>query len=523
MKRKVMAVLLAGAMTAGMLSGCGTDPAKAENKSEQKTEEKADSSGKGAGTDTDTDNGGKSDKEIVTLKVAAMAFNDQSLVDEVEQAVNGLLKDKGVAMDITFINIGSWQQQTNLLLTGGSDTVDILPWYGTPLATYVNNGQALELEELLDKYGQGIKEEIPEDMLELGRVNDNIYGVYTDREVANSYGIWMRKDMLEETGIDPSTIKTLEDCTELFAKVKENHPDIDILSGGQGGTLQTNTWGWDQISDANNLGVMLDNGQGGEIVNLYESDEYEDYVRLMREWYEAGYISPDVLSKTDDPSVSMRAGKLFSALSHLKPLFGEQQERITGCGIEVIELRPASLQTQTVQGMMWGISSATKHPEEAMILLNEMYTNPELSNILINGIEGKSYVYTDEAKKMVNFPEGMDASNTPYTAQSWIWPNAFQTPVWEPYPEDYWKQIEDFNNNALRSKALGFVPDTSEITNEITACTNAVAKYNAALMAGAVDVDENLTKFRKELKTAGIDKIIETKEKQYKEWLTKQK
>ena len=49
-----------------------------------------------------------------------------------------------------------------------------------------------------------------------------------------------------------------------------------------------------------------------------------------------------------------------------------------------------------------------------------------------------------------------------------------------------------------------------------------MAKYNAALMAGAVDVDENLTKFRDELKTAGIDKIIETKQQQYEEWLAKQ-
>lgn len=476
----------------------------------------------GAFTGGTTTVSAKRKEDVVTLKVAVMAFNDQTLEAEVEAAANEILKEKGVAIDITFINIGSWQQQTNLLLTGGSDTVDILPWYGTPLATYVNNGQALELDELLEEYGQGIIEEIPEDMMEIGRVGKNIYGVYTDREVANSYGIWMRKDILDETGIDPSTIETLEDCTELFAKVKELYPDMEILSGGQGGTLQTNTWGWDQISDANNLGVMLDNGQGGEIVNLYESEEYENYVRLMREWYEAGYISQDVLSKSDDPSVTMRAGKLFSALSHLKPLFGEQQARLTNCEIEVIELKPASLQTQTIQGMMWGISAGTEHPEESMILLNEMYTNPELANILINGIEGKSYVYTDKENNMINYPEGVDASTTPYTAQSWIWPNAFQTPVWEPYPADYWKQIDDFNNNALKSKALGFVPDTSEVTNEITACTNVVAKYNPALMAGAVDIDENLAKFQEELKAAGIDKIVETKQKQYEEWLANQ-
>lgn len=458
----------------------------------------------------------KAADDVVTLKVAAMAFNDQSLVDEVEAAANEILKDKGVAMDITLINVGSWGEQTNLLLVGGD--VDVMPWWGT-MATYVNNGQALGMNELLEEYGQGILEEIPEAMLEVGRIDGEIYGIYTDREVANDYGIWMRKDILEETGIDPSTIHTLEDCTQIFEKVKELYPDMDCISGGSGGTLQTNTWGWDQISDSNNLGVMLDNGQAGEIVNLYESEEYENYVRLMREWYEAGYFSKDVLSKSDDPSVEMRAGKLFSALSHMKPLFAEQQARITGMEIEAIELRPASLQTQTIQGFMWGISSSTEYPEECMILLNEMYTNPELSNLLINGIEGKSYVYSDKEKNLITYPEGVDAATTPYTAQSWIWPGAFETPVWEPYPEDYWKQIEDFNNNALKSKALGFVPDTSDLVNEVTACTNVVAKYNPALMAGAIDVDQGLEDFRAELKDAGIDRIVEEKQRQYVEWL----
>ena len=157
-----------------------------------------------------------------------------------------------------------------------------------------------------------------------------------------------------------------------------------------------------------------------------------------------------------------------------------------------------------------------------MILLNEMYTNDELSNILINGIEGKSYVYTDKEKNMINYPEGIDASNTPYTAQSWIWPNAFDTPVWEPYPEDYWEQIEEFNNTAIRSKAFGFAPDTSEVTNEVTACTNVVAIYHPALMDGAVDVDKTLDEFLSELETAGIDKIIDLKEKQFEEWKAQQ-
>ena len=116
MKKKWIAVLLTISMAGGMLTGCGSG-AKEEKQQAAGTE-----TGAGRNSGEEKKNG-----DVVTLKVAAMAFNDQSLVEDVEQAANEILKDKGVALDITFINIGSWQQQTNLLLTGGSDTVDILP------------------------------------------------------------------------------------------------------------------------------------------------------------------------------------------------------------------------------------------------------------------------------------------------------------------------------------------------------------------------------------------------------------
>ena len=41
-------------------------------------------------------------------------------------------------------------------------------------------------------------------------------------------------------------------------------------------------------------------------------------------------------------------------------------------------------------------------------------------------------------------------------------------------------------------------------------------------MDGAVDVDKTLDEFLSELETAGIDKIIDLKEKQFEEWKAQQ-
>ena len=49
------------------------------------------------------------------------------------------------------------------------------------------------------------------------------------------------------------------------------------------------------------------------------------------------------------------------------------------------------LRTNQVQEDGWGISSTSKNPEKAMEFLNLMYSNPEISNLLMNGIEGQEY------------------------------------------------------------------------------------------------------------------------------------
>ena len=43
-------------------------------------------------------------------------------------------------------------------------------------------------------------------------------------------------------------------------------------------------------------------------------------------------------------------------------------------------------------------------------LLNEIYTNPDLANILINGLEETHYEFTDKDNGVINYPDGVTAS-----------------------------------------------------------------------------------------------------------------
>ncbi|MFZ2132799.1 MAG: DUF3502 domain-containing protein [Blautia wexlerae] len=53
--------------------------------------------------------------------------------------------------------------------------------------------------------------------------------------------------------------------------------------------------------------------------------------------------------------------------------------------------------------------------------------------------------------------------------------------------------------------------------------SNVKAKYAAALGSGTVDPEETLPKFIEELKKAGIEKVISTKQEQLDKWLEENK
>ena len=88
---------------------------------------------------------------------------------------------------------------------------------------------------------------------------------------------------------------------------------------------------------------------------------------------------------------------------------------------------------------------------------------------------------------------------------------------------DIWDQQRAFNNNAQKSAAFGFTYDSAAVTNEVTACTNVVSKYNKALLCGALEPESTLAQFNEELYAAGLQNIIDEKQKQLDAWVESNK
>ena len=125
---------------------------------------------------------------------------------------------------------------------------------------------------------------------------------------------------------------------------------------------------------------------------------------------------------------------------------------------------------------------------------------------------------------MVSWPEGVDSNNATYHAQlSWALPNQFMASSWEGvYDPDVFEQMLKFNKEGKKSKGFGFAYNTEPVETELTALKNVQEKYRISLETGAVDPDEYLPQYEEALKQAGLDKLIEEKQKQFDEWLATQ-
>lgn len=459
--------------------------------------------------------------ELVTLDVIMMASAGKDGSGEVVNAINAYLEEKlNIRINLTFISYGNYTQQTNLMLSAG-EGIDVFPVYMTPLTTVANNGQILPLNDLLAEYGQGIVEQIGEEFINCGKVGDEVFGITTGRDLAASYGFEMRKDICDKYNIDYENITTLDQLHDALVTVHTNEPDLVCVVPSNGELVRN--WGWDPLGDAGTpLGVLMDMGQSDTVVNLFETDYYREFVTTMHQWYEEGLIMADAVSNTENVGTMMGAGTAFGGFMNLKPYFNVQETTNYGTEIVVSEIIPAFSTTSNVSMATWAIASSTKYPEAAMKLLNMMYTDPTLENLMIYGIEGEHYVVLGDAangQKIIGYPEGVDATNTTYRPSGgWLWCNQFIGHVWTGNPADYWDVTREFNQTAIKSNAFGFTWDSSNVRNQVTACTNVMQKYHQALMCGAVDPDETLPKFIQELKDAGIDAIIADKQAQYDEW-----
>lgn len=495
-KKKAMALLLVSVMAGSMLAGCGSDNASSSNDGSSKS---ADSS----------------NQDSYTVKILAPGDASTDDCAKISEAASKITEEKfNTKVELTRVGFGSYDQQVNLTLAS-SEKLDLMYEYCGNVTSAISSGQIVPITDYLDSYGSDMKSQISDSDWKCVTFNGDIYGVPANKEKATGWGFAMNKEMADATGIDYSSIKTEEELEPLLEKVKEMYPDVyPIVSNNGSMSLMT-----DQDDLGGDIGSLESaSGDNTTVINYYGTDEYMNEMKLRYDWAQKGLIMPDASTSTENANSLIGAGKGFGRFTNTKPGIEKEMEKEVGKEVVVLEMvKPYT--TTTRVDIVWYVPHNSEKPERAVQVLNEIYTNPDLANLFINGLEGKHYEFVDKEKGIVNYPEGVNASNTGYTSFPWAWPNETISYIWEGLDSDIWDQIQEFNKDATVSPAKGFAWDNTEVQNEVTACANVVAKYGPALECGSLDPETTIPKFLDELKAAGADTIIAEKQKQLDAWL----
>jgi putative aldouronate transport system substrate-binding protein len=116
------------------------------------------------------------------------------------------------------------------------------------------------------------------------------------------------KDICDKYGINIDDVRTLDDVAAVYDTILAKEPDMVPLASASSNTgLLDTICTFDPLGDT--LGVLLNYGEKLEVVNYFDTQEYEDYCRYFHEWYKKGYIKEDVLTNTDDSNAMLRNGR----------------------------------------------------------------------------------------------------------------------------------------------------------------------------------------------------------------------
>lgn len=526
MKKRIIALMLTGAMTAGLLAGCGGN-----------------GGGSSTGGSDSSDKSGGDSKEVVDVNfyVPIGTINDQERIMEKVNEVT----EKEIGVHLNLNSTATDYQAIQLMIDTGDDWD--MAFTSNWLGDYFGNAQDgayADLTELLPKLAPETYSSIPESLWDGMKVDGKIYGIvnYQLFGSASKPGLRFRKDIAEEVGFDWQSLKGMDifDAlnkieTEFLAPAKKAHPDMIGWEAQAGSNMYGQAKGA-QFLNCEYVGDSVEGSVGWinyddptKVFNQYATDDFMEYCKIMRRWYEAGYIPADAATVTDTSADRQSARYLCEfALGWPDSIDFPMDRAMSMTNVDTAPAVEVSL-TDLVMPAAAGptaavaINSQSKNVEKCLELMELLNTNDDLYKLLCYGEEGVDYDY-DENGNVTYTDGGYFINYSDYMiGQSYDADGDFsRTPLPQnetgEQSKEMYKMVYDGDKEAMASPLSGFVFDSSSVQTEIANVTSVVTEMLKPLVTGSVDPETTVPQFLERLKTAGVDKIIAEKQAQLDAW-----
>ena len=440
--------------------------------------------------------------------------------EEIEALANEKFeKEVGVKVKFHFLDNAAWKDKMNVMINSGEEfDICFTSSWTNKFIDNVRKDAFVPLDEkMLEKYAPDILAKSDERVWSAVKIDGKIYAIPSQAPMSSSISMVFKKDLVEKYNFDYKSVKKLSDLEPYLMQIKENEPGVTPMlqtAGGEIATYTDSNYTDDQIEGLN----FSESEQ--KYVNEMKMPSNIEKWKTLSDFYKKGYIPADAGTRTEYLS-DAKTGK-YAVLKSTGAYTEDGEKSTSYYGFPCVEtyMGNTAIANGVVTSSMSAISATSKHPEEALQVLNPVWKDPDLSNLLAYGIEGVDYVIDEERST----PEMKSVIPNSGKDQKWgIWHN-YLGPLWDQW-DSTWnrreslEQMQADNDKAVVSSTLGFYFDPTPVKAECAAVSSTVKEYTANLNVGCVaDVDAYLEEAYAKLEQNGIEKIIEEANRQYNEW-----
>lgn len=368
MKRK-FALLLAAAMTAASLAGCGSSSASGDTAAdttaaEADTTETAES--------TEGSNSGSANLVMAWWGNQTRNERTQKIIDLYSE------QNPGVTIDGQFSEFNDYWQKLATAAAGHS-MPDIVQMDYKYLNQYVTNGLLVDLTPYVED-GTIDTADCNQDVLNSGSVNGGLYALCNG---INSPALLYNKTLLDENGITVKDNMTLDEFIDVCKEVYEK-------TGYKTNLCYNQNEQWiEYFLRADDIVLYEDGKLGGD---SYEP--YADFFKLYEDGLKDGYvIDPSVFAERSIGSVEQDPlvyGSSPETMSWCAFAYSNQLTATVSAAPEGTEIGLTTWPSADPKksdylkpSQFFAISSDSKNPEEAAKILNFITNDVDCNNILL--------------------------------------------------------------------------------------------------------------------------------------------
>mgnify|MGYP000110405997 CR=1 FL=1 len=476
--------------------------------------------------------------EQKTIQLMITGAGKQANSDKVWAAFNEQLQQYVPNTTVEFIDVPfeEYSEKFSQVLASG-EGVD-LAWTGWLINKPQNiaDGNLMPLDDLLAEYGQGIVDVLGENVVEVHRNADgNIYYLPSWQGLCGERRGWLVVTEIAELAGDT----WIEDTEAALNKWRNNYSGIEDFqavldqatkylaaakeAGKLGAGINTGrAFGWSMYN-----GMYSFLGVGGAEIGITYCDgtftvkdgvageHYKLYAKTMADWYKEGYIRSDIMSVDTSTLTTPKNGEItdttyvFSCDPYLTE--ADQEAAIADAGMDMTYL-PIEENAYLILGgdTSYAIPYCADEPERAMMVLNAIYSQPDLYNTLIYGIEGEDYTKNADGTITTSYVGASPTADDSYGIQRWIIGSCKNALINNGTDPNYYADLEALEETARVNPFLNFTFDRTNVEGICASILNVYYEYGPQLDNGVAgdNWEELYNNYMAARKDAGIEELV---------------